>query len=102
MKDAEAPRVHAPSKSTLARATGIAFFVAVLLLFTAVLPAEYGYDPLKTGAALRLTGIAQAGGEVKGRATATPAPGQGGVYTPQSRTYKVDAEAFQLRPGEGV
>lgn len=94
-------KMTAPSKSALAKATGIALLVALILLFTAILPAEYGFDPLKTGGALRLTGIAQAG-EVKGRAAATPAPGQAGVYTPQAKTYKVDAQDFQLGPGEGV
>ena len=93
--------IDAPSKGTLARATGIALFVALLMLFTVVLPAGYGFDPLKTGAALKLTGISQAG-EVKGRAVATPAPGQTGVYTPQAKIYKVDSEDFQLRPGEGM
>jgi hypothetical protein len=98
---AEMAKVTAPSRRALAKATGIALAVALVLLFTAVLPAEFGFDPLKTGAALRLTGIAQAG-EVKGRAAATPAPGQAGVYTPQAKTYKVDAQDFQLSPGEGV
>ena len=98
---AEMAKVTAPSKSALAKATGIALAVALVLLFTAILPAEYGIDPLKTGAALRLTGIAQAG-EVKGRAAPTPAPGQAGVYTAQVKTYKVDAQDFQLAPGEGV
>ena len=37
--------LEAPSKSTLAKATGIALLVALLLLFTAILPAEYGFDP---------------------------------------------------------
>jgi hypothetical protein len=94
-------KMPAPSAGALAKAAGIALFVALLILFTAVLPAEYGFDPLKTGAALGLTGIARAG-EVKGRAAATPAPGQAGVYTPQTRTYKVDAEDFSLMPNEGV
>jgi len=94
-------QLKAPSKKALAKATGIALLVALLLLFVAVLPAEYGFDPLKTGAVLGLTGISQAG-EVKGRATATPAAGQAGVYTTQPKIYKVDAEDFSLRPGEGV
>jgi hypothetical protein len=98
---AEMAKATGPSKRALAKATGIALLVALILLFTAVLPAEYGFDPLKTGAALRLTGIAQAG-EVKGRAAPTPAPGQAGVYATQPRTYKVDAQDFQLGPGEGV
>jgi hypothetical protein len=91
-----------PSKVALAKATSIAFLVALLLLFTAVLPAEYGYDPLKTGKLLGLTGISQAEPkEVKGAAP-TPGPGQTGVYTSQPKTYKVDSEDFELRPGEGV
>src|ERR1700733_13513152 len=96
------PNVGAPSKSALAKATGIALLVALLLLFAAVLPAEYGFDPLKTGAALGLTGISQAQvKEVKGAAP-TPAAGQTGVYTSQAAIYKVDSEDFQLPPGEGV
>ena len=102
MEDQVQPQIDAPSKSALAKATGIALLVALFLLFTAVLPAEYGFDPLKTGAALGLTGISQAQvKEVKG-ATPTPAPGQTGVYTPEPKIYKVDSQDFQLRPGEGV
>ncbi len=94
--------INVPSKSRLAKAVGIALFVALLLLFTAVLPAEYGFDPLRTGAALGLTGISQAQvKEIKG-ATPTPAPGQNAVFTPQTMIYKVDSEDFQLPPGEGV
>jgi len=102
MADQQQLTVDAPSKRALAKATGIALLVALLLLFTAVLPAEYGFDPLRTGAALGLTGISQAQvKEVKGAAP-KPAPGQTGVYTPQPKIYKVDSQDFQLRPGEGV
>lgn len=95
--------VETPSKRTLGRATGIALLVALLLLFTVVLPAEYGFDPLGTGKALGLTGIAQAGdGNSKGRAAPTPAPGEARVFTPQPAIYKVDSEDFSLRPGEGM
>src|SRR5579862_2794231 len=94
--------INQPSKAALAKATGLALLVALLVLFTAVLPAEYGFDPLKTGAKLGLTGISQADEGVKGRAAATPAPGQAGVYTPQTKTYKVDSEDFELGPNEGV
>ena len=100
-QDLTEQKVNAPSKSAIAKATGIALLISLLLLFVAVLPAEYGYDPLKTGAALGLTGIAKAG-DVKGGAAPAPAPTQSGVYAPQSKTYKVDAEDFQLRPGDGV
>jgi hypothetical protein len=92
--------VAAPSKRAIAKATGIALLVSGLLLFVAVLPAEYGYDPLKTGATLGLTGIAKAA-EVQTGAT-PKAVTQTGVYTAQPRIYKVDAQDFQLRPGDGV
>lgn len=93
----------APSKKAIAKATGIALTVALFLLFAAVLPAEYGYDPLKTGAALGLTGIANTSDpNAKGRATVTTAPGQAAVYTSQPSVYKVDSEDFSLMPGEGV
>src|SRR5581483_11768850 len=101
MQDQYQPNMGGPSKKALAKATGLALLVALLLLFAAVLPAEYGYDPLKVGSALKLTGIAQAG-DVKGGSKPTPAPVQTGVYTPQSRIYKVDSQDFQLRPGDGV
>ena len=101
MEDQDQLKIDAPSNRALAKATGIALVVALIFLFTTVLPAEYGFDPLRTGKALGLTRISQAG-EVNGRASATPAPGQIGVYTPQPKTYKVDSEDFQLRPGEGV
>jgi hypothetical protein len=94
-------KLEAPSKSALAKATGIALLVALLLLFTAILPAEYGFDPLKTGSLLGLTGISQTP-EVKKGAVPTPAPGKTGVYTAEPRIYKVESEDFTLRPGEGM
>lgn len=47
-----------PSLSTLARTTAIALVVAGVTLVTAVLPAEYGIDPVGTGRWLGLTEIA--------------------------------------------
>jgi hypothetical protein len=88
-----------PSKGAIVKATFIALAVALVLLFTAILPAEYGIDPLRTGALLHLTGIAKAGDTGAG-ARATPA--QHGVVTPQSGTYKIDSEDMGLHPGEGV
>jgi hypothetical protein len=102
MEDQAQPKLDVPSKGALIKATSIAFVVALILLFVVVLPAEYGFDPLKTGALLGLTGISQAQvKQVKGAAP-TPAPGQTGVYTPQTKIYKVDSEDFELPPGEGV
>lgn len=67
-----------PSTAKLLRSTGIALLVALLLLVTAVMPAEYGLDPTGIG---RLLGL-QAMGEIKRSAqanekaaTTTVAPG---------------------------
>src|ERR1035438_9707529 len=93
------PAVDTPSKSAILKATAIAVAVALLILFTAVLPAEYGIDPLRTGAALGLLGLSKAGDTATaGRAT----PAQTGIYTAQASSYKVDSEDLTLLPGEGV
>ena len=95
--------VEAPSKERILKATGIAIAVALLLLFTVILPAEYGIDPLRTGAALGLTGISKAVEAAPPAKGAVPTPVQGGsVYTAQAKTYKVDSEDFALGPHEGV
>jgi hypothetical protein len=88
-----------PSKGAIVRATVVALAVALVILFTAVLPAEYGIDPLKTGAALGLTGLSKAADKT---ASARATPVQTGIYTSQPTTYKVDSEDLSLRPGEGV
>jgi hypothetical protein len=93
------PEVETPSKKAILTATVIALAVALVILFTTVLPAEYGIDPLKTGKALGLTGLSKAADTATaGRAT----PVQTGIYTAQPNLYKVDSEDLSLLPGEGV
>jgi len=89
--------LEAPSKRAIVKATLIALAVALVLLFAAVLPAEYGIDPFRTGKLLRLTGISQTDSNAGGRAT----PANTGIYTLQPGTYKVDTEDIGLHPGEG-
>ena len=43
-----------PTKSELLRATGIALAVAIVILVTTILPAEYGVDPIGVGGRLGL------------------------------------------------
>lgn len=90
-----------PSKQKLAKATGVALLIAAVILVVAVLPAEYGIDPLGTGAALGLTSLAEARGATP-NAPATTAPVVTGVYTGQPKIYKVDTEELNLAPGMGV
>ena len=100
MNDKDIP-LETHSRGAIAKAAGVALGVALVLLFSVVLPAEYGIDPLKTGALLGLTNLAQAADPpAKSGAAAAPVPS--GVYTAQASVYKVDTEDFSLRPGEGV
>jgi hypothetical protein len=91
------------SARQIAKATVVAILIAVVILFTAVLPGEYGIDPLKTGAMLGLMNLSKAAA-VEPAAAATPdaPPVQKGAYTPQERIYKVDGQDMLLRPGQGV
>jgi hypothetical protein len=61
---------------------------ALLILFIAVLPSEYGWDPLGTGRALGLTGLS---GEE-----------QPLVLQAQDQAFKRDSVSFQLAPFESV
>lgn len=91
------------SRAAIAKATGVALAAAVVILFSTVLPAEYGIDPLRTGAVLHLTDLSKAA-ESKPRpvaAVAAPAT-QIGIFKSQPQIYKVDSEDLTLLPGEGV
>jgi hypothetical protein len=101
-------QVQSPSKKAIAKATAIALAVALVLLFTSVLPAEYGIDPLGTGKALHLTDLAKTS-ESKVAAKAEPKPvgarpvaAPAGIYTAQPGVFKTDSEDLSLMPGEGV
>src|SRR5580658_11153898 len=101
IKEEGLPLVETPPAGAIVRATLIALAVALVILFTAVLPAEYGIDPLRTGKALGLIGLSKAADNATtaaGRAT----PVQTGIYTAQPSTYKEDSEDLSLTPGEGV
>lgn len=94
----------APSARSLAVASAIAVLAAVLVLVTAVLPAEYGIDPLGTGKALGLLALSEAD-----RQTPVPppegtalAPVQNGNIALYPRPHQVDSRKFVLGPYEYV
>jgi hypothetical protein len=78
---------HQASGRRIAIATLGALLVAAAILVAAVLPAEYGIDPLGTGAALGLTGLANA----------APA-----AITPQAAGFQRDRVEFVLGPFESL
>lgn len=67
----------------------MAFAVAMVVLVAAILPAEYGIDPLGTGRATGLLNLYQA-------APAPISPDAGGPVTPQATTYRVDARQLTV------
>ena len=100
-----AQELPAPSKKAIAKATGIALAAGLVILFAAVLPAEYGIDPLHTGKALHLTDLAKTAeskAEAKPAVGARPVAAPAGIYTAQPGAYKTDSEDLSLMPGEGV
>ncbi len=88
------PAVIVPSQRSLMKATAIALAIAIIVLATAVLPAEYGIDPLGTGKATGLLNMTSP----TSAPLATVAPAAGGPIAPQAKTYKVDAIEFSLIP----
>ena len=98
----------------LAVATVFAVVLAAVILVVAVLPAEYGIDPLGIGGALGLTQLAEEGGaaapqDLKALAEAKPTPiGNKQLATPpvlvdwnrsSTSRYKVDSRKYELPPG---
>ena len=108
------------SIAKIAMATIIALVVGVVILVVAVLPAEYGIDPLGTGKALGLLELANASEKAAPApssagdsvvATIVPvvdgttedgAPHVKGTFITQPTRYKVDSRVIVLSPGEGM
>ena len=84
---ASTPRFEAPSAGRIALAGLAALVIAGLLLVVAVLPAEYGIDPLGTGKRLGLTSLAEV------RPT---------TIVPQPGVYHVDSTNFVLGAYQAV
>ena len=82
-----------PSRTQIARATGVAIAVAAVLLVTAVLPAEYGVDPLGTGKALGLI-------DLFGASEPSPSPPATTEAEPPPRVYKTESTSFTLQPSQ--
>jgi hypothetical protein len=111
MEDTNVAATEGPSKQKVLQAAVVALLVAIAILFTVVLPAEYGVDPLGAGAALGLTGLA-ATGSVEAPIPAATSPtsvAEGtsvsvikGVFVPQPIGYKVDSREIKLESGEGM
>ena len=98
----------AEQRARLALATAWSIFAAGVILMVAILPAEYGVDPLGTGNLFGLTSIAQAESGGEGESTAAASSGtelepvRPGANTAQSVPLKQDTVTFKLGPREGM
>jgi hypothetical protein len=88
------PPIQAPSRTRIAAASAVAIAIAALVLVVAVLPAEYGKDPLGTGKALGLLDLYEA------RADTGPPPPPSTTAAVRPRTYKIDSSELKLGPGQ--
>lgn len=96
--------VQAPSGGALAKATLVALVIAAIVLVTAVLPAEYGVDPLGTGKAMGLMALYEAD---QAAAAASTVPdviraAEGGPVFPQNLRYREDARTIEIPPLSGL
>jgi hypothetical protein len=92
-----------PSAGRLMKATVVALIVAAIVLVIAVLPAEYGIDPLGVGRATGLTALFEAGADIEEEAAPVAvAPGLDGPLFPQLYNYREDARQFTVAPGTGM
>jgi hypothetical protein len=91
------------ARERIALAAGAALLGAGLILVVAVLPAEYGVDPLGIGRRLGLTAMNDTARRVEAF-TANRAGAAAGVtiVAPKDRQYKQETVEFKLAPGESV
>ena len=91
------------AKERIALNAGSALLVAGLLLVIAVLPAEYGVDPLGIGRTLGLTAMSEVSKSLEAY-QATRVAGAAGASTvaPQERHYQNETVEFKLEPGGSI
>jgi hypothetical protein len=94
----EAHKDVPPAAATekIAAAAGAALLVAGLVLVVAVLPAEFGVDPLGTGARLGLTALSDA--ERQAAALTGGAVNPAAIVAPQSVPFRQETVEFNVGP----
>ena len=90
-------------KQRIAAAAGAALLGAGLILVMFVLPAEYGVDPLGTGARFGLVALGVTGQQVQALAdAATSGAGQTTILVAQDRPFTSETVDFTVGPREGM
>lgn len=88
----------------IAAAAGAALLLAGLILVMFILPAEFGVDPLGTGARVGLLDLGLTGQQVEAleQAAASGDAGQAALIVPQERTFQTETVEFTVGPREGI
>jgi hypothetical protein len=91
------------ARERIALAAGTALLVAGLLLVIAVLPAEYGVDPLGIGRRLGLTAMSDVQKGLDAfQATRTAGANGAPTIAPQERAYQHETVEFKLGPRDSI
>jgi len=87
----------------IAAAAGAALLAAGLILVMFILPAEFGVDPLGTGARVGLLDLGLTGQQVEALEQAAVAgTGQAALIVPQERAFHTETVEFTVGPREGM
>jgi hypothetical protein len=90
-----------PAREKIAIAAGAALLAAGLILVMFILPAEYGVDPLGTGAKVGLLELGATGQQLQALSTASAGragTGPSTVIVPQEREFKHETVEFKVAP----
>jgi hypothetical protein len=101
----DAQRSIVEIRQRIAAAAGAALLAAGLILVMFILPAEYGVDPLGTGARFGLLDLGITGQQVAALESAAAAGGGAGggeIVVPQEKPFHEETMTFTLAPGEGM
>jgi len=91
------------ARQRIAVAAGAALLGAGLIFVMFVLPAEYGIDPLGTGAKVGLLELGAVGQQVQALTDASASgSGQVTIVVPQERAFKGETVTFSVGPREGM
>ena len=91
------------ARQRLAVAAGAALLAAGLILVMFVLPAEYGVDPLGTGARVGPLDLGVVGQQVEALSkTAADGSGQATIVVPQDRAFTQETVEFKVGPRQGM
>jgi len=91
-------------RQRIALAAGAALLIAGVILVTCILPAEFGLDPLGTGAKLGLLELGVTGQQVQALEASKAAGGASGVSTVahQEAPFKAETVEFKIGPRQGM